>query len=434
MNIKRVVTASLSSIILIICFLYTNSNPSIVLKSKVYTYEKGQVYATINFEDIREGYCESSIEKVEITGKSCKIAVDNRRSKIDIRSKNSDKLVAIYPDLNAIESISLRYSDVYLKPGDEYTIEMEIEKIGEPEINITYKSDSSILDLEEGTITANAPGDGIVTVMVNDTELTVGVHISDIMKKPAFWETKEYLPCGAFTQKEAEWLDNYLRFKVDQAGYGTRAGAVAAARILVLEFPYKINYFLENGRLDVSSGGNGIDGEGRYYHQGFYLSEDKYATISRHSASGPNIWGCRMYTRDPHDFEVVIVTENGLDCSGFVSWALKNGGLDIGDIGAGDTYGYYDYYKVGTRHSITPDYIYNKEYQVGDLAFVDGHIGLITGIDDTYTYVCESLSIYGGVSIKRYTDDQLVSRYYFTDFIDMSEEYYNGEGNLTQMW
>ena len=28
---------------------------------------------------------------------------------------------------------------------------------------------------------------------------------------------------------------------------------------------------------------------------------------------------------------------NGLDCSGFIAWVLKNAGFDPGDIGAGDT-------------------------------------------------------------------------------------------------
>ena len=91
---------------------------------------------------------------------------------------------------------------------------------------------------------------------------------------------------------------------------------VEAARFLTLHFPYKIEYFYENGRL----GTNGIDGEGRYYHKGLYLNSSKYSTISK-SKNGPKVWGCSLYSTP-----VKRNDNNGLDCSGFVSWALLNGG------------------------------------------------------------------------------------------------------------
>ena len=80
-------------------------------------------------------------------------------------------------------------------------------------------------------------------------------------------------------------MDAILEDRVNDAGYQTRAGVVAAARFLGLEFPYRINYFTENGRMDSCYGGK-IDGEGRYYHKGLYLDESRFSQIEK-SWAGP---------------------------------------------------------------------------------------------------------------------------------------------------
>lgn len=48
---------------------------------------------------------------------------------------------------------------------------------------------------------------------------------------------------------------------------------------------------------------------------------------------------------------------NGLDCSGFISWALKNARFDPGDIGAGDSAYPYQMTKLGEFVSLTPELI-----------------------------------------------------------------------------
>lgn len=82
---------------------------------------------------------------------------------------------------------------------------------------------------------------------------------------------------------------------------------------------------------------NFADGEGRYYHQGLYLTNSKKNSIIA-SVSGPCIWGCPLYNwEDDLEYGYVwgVKKPNGLDCSGFVSWILYNGGFDPGDNGFG---------------------------------------------------------------------------------------------------
>ena len=43
------------------------------------------------------------------------------------------------------------------------------------------------------------------------------------------------------------FVDDILEYKINKAGYLTRAGVVEAMRFITLDFPYRVNYFYENG-------------------------------------------------------------------------------------------------------------------------------------------------------------------------------------------
>lgn len=122
---------------------------------------------------------------------------------------------------------------------------------------------------------------------------------------------------------------------------------------------------------------------------------------------------------------------NGLDCSGFVSWALLNAGFDPGDIGAGDTDYKYQMTKLGKFTPLTDDLIKSGEIRTGDLINYWGHIGIIIGIDDDNIYVAESLPNLGGLVAKKYPKTKI--RNTFTHVVLM-DEYYVNDGNLTNMW
>lgn len=212
-------------------------------------------------------------------------------------------------------------------------------------------------------------------------------------------------------------------------GEGSRGGVLAAARFLTLEFPYTIGYFNENGRLNGHGYRPYIDGEGRYYHKGLYLSKSKYKDIVKSTKTGPKMWGCKIYDKFVSRFE-----SNGFTCSGFVTWAMYNGGFETGDVGAGDYKQFDDDLSdLGPHQQITEEYMKNGNYKVGDFIARNGHAALIIGISDTTIYTAESLP----PKLKVYTYERykgIVKDTNLTYVIEMSSIYPNGDGITTDMW
>ena len=80
------------------------------------------------------------------------------------------------------------------------------------------------------------------------------------LKTANFNYDKPYLSCGLFSEADNDLLDNVLQYKMDKVGYKTRAAVVEAGRFITLNFPYRINYFSENGKM---ADWPKADGEGR---------------------------------------------------------------------------------------------------------------------------------------------------------------------------
>ena len=241
---------------------------------------------------------------------------------------------------------------------------------------------------------------------------------------------KSIVGCNTYTKEQVDMLDDILKSEVDRAGPGTRAGVAAAATFLPMEFPYKIPYFYENGRLSDTE--RTVDGEGRWYHKGLYLGVDKQNEI-KNVLSGPSSWGCSLMnwqydgTRNPGEYY-----PNGFDCSGYVAWILKNGGLDPGDRGAGVT-DIDDMTDLGELKYINYDLLHSGTVKPGDLIGWDGHIAVIAWITDTDIYVTESLL--PGVVLDQYDISSPYSRFYYRYeyIVDMSSQY-SGDGNYPNIW
>ena len=176
-----------------------------------------------------------------------------------------------------------------------------------------------------------------------------------------------------------EKLNTNLKSRIELAGYGTRAGVVEAARFLTLGLDNKIPY--KNG--------------GKFFELG--LNED---------------WN-----------------SDGLDSSGFVSWALLNGGANINK-----TMTIKELINTNTTGNlkITADlYKYYDKIQVGDFAYRDSKIGIIIGKDNGILYVAES-NLEEGLIVTQITSygnsSSNYSHIYFTD------DYYNSVGNISSMW
>lgn len=329
-----------------------------------------------------------------------------------------------------ILSFNFEEEIIYMVLGTEKSLkydELVIDK--NKELSKITSSDENIVTIANGIMKANASGN----CEIKTGNKSIKIIVTDIIGKPTYQEKKkEIIPCNQYSKTEAELLDKLLAFRINESGYQTRAGAVEAARFLTLEFKYRIPYFYENGRVHPS-GVHFADGEGRYYKVGLYLDDSKKNDIIA-SYRGPAIWGCPLTNLEPapeYGYIMGAKKPNGLDCSGFISWALKNAGFDPGDIGAGDSEYPYQMTKLGEFVSLTPELINSGKIRTGDLINYWGHIGMIIGIDDDCIYVAESLPNLGGAVAKKYLKTNI--RNTFTHVVLM-DKYYEKDGNLTTMW
>ncbi|MDE6292189.1 MAG: Ig-like domain-containing protein [Bacilli bacterium] len=324
--------------------------------------------------------------------------------------------------LNKIDEkivITLDRENIYLAKDEEIKVNFSPEDVE------WSSSDSSIATVENGVVKGINPGTVTITASKKDVSKNISITVTDLIVLPKIDNKKPYLKCEQYSDEEAKMLDTLLEYRINEAGINTRAGAVAAARFLALEFPYRIHYFYENGRLITTGVRSYVDGEGRYYHKGLYLSKDKYDDILS-SQYGPKMWGCSMYSKI-----VKIKSPNGIDCSGYVSWALLNGGFDVGDGGAGiyndrDT----DMDDLGEKLKITKENLASKRVKVGDLLSMYGHIGILIGMDEEHYYIAESLT--NDLHVLTMTEDELLKSDWL-QFI-LLDEVYKEDGNLTNMW
>ncbi len=348
---------------------------------------------------------------------------------------NIEKIKASNIEINKILNLKLNTEKVYLTLGETYKLKGEIESIGNIDETITYTDyDEKIIKVDDGLITPISNGTTKIKVKTTEKiEKEVTVIVTDLYKKANLNNNNTFLTCNRYTKEENELLDEVLAFKINEAGYQTRGAVVAALRFLVLEFPYKIPYFFENGRLNNYDVIKHVDGEGRYYKKGLYLNSYKFDDIVA-SYTGPATWGCPLmsyHDERQYGYYPGVKYPNGLDCSGFVTWVLYNAGYDIGDSGSGDTPRTDDMIDFGERHWITRDYILNGDYKVGDLIGWDGHIALIAGFTKDNIYVAESLP--GGVVIKEFS--KTGSKFYtLYEFINDMDKVYKNEGTYTNMW
>ena len=324
-------------------------------------------------------------------------------------------------------SLKTKKRKYYLAVGDSVKIKYNYITVGNSSIGLKSKN-KKIAYVKGNRIYAKSSGTTKVTF--GDEEITVIVtDLIDKMPKEYNYD-RYYLDCGEFSSDEAKLLDEILNDRVKTAGEKTRAGVVAAARFLTLEFPYRINYFSENGRLGPPYS-RIADGEGRYYHKGLYLSEDKYADINP-SVKGPAMWGCTMFSKPSK-----AKRKNGLDCSGFTTWAVLNGGFDIGDLPAySGPSSSHNLNNIGEFRELTYELVMSDKIKAGDLlgevSVSEGHSALVVGVDKNNYYVAESLWIPPyGVNINTYSREEIANKF---ETVNLMDSYYKKDGNYTAMW
>ncbi|MBR0419555.1 MAG: Ig-like domain-containing protein [Erysipelotrichaceae bacterium] len=329
------------------------------------------------------------------------------------------------------ELIDYDDSQIYLAKGASDSISYPASQ--NATVTYTSENDNVVSVDEKGTLYGNNNGDTTVQVKINDLTYRIDVTVTDLIVpvNGEFDYDKPFITPDLYTKEENDLLDEILVSRVEKVGYKTRAAAVEAARFLALEFPYRIHYFTENGRID-SYVGLYCDGEGRYYHKGLYLDESRYALLDSELISdNPAYWGEIVY-----DYTNDQYWPNGMDCSGFVSWCLLQAGYDPGDLGAGIAE-WEDLSDLGPKIDLRSslDEIRTGDLLVGgDDPIEGGHIAILVGKKDGYFYVAESQQTseyYWGYCIRKYSAEELLEYFFYRE--DMSA-YYGDDGVLTDYW
>ena len=366
---------------------------------------------------------------------TCVFDVSTGINKIYIKNLFNKKELSELTDVNGIKKVSLDGEKIYLAVGETLKLSVKIDSVGDADKTLTWlNSNPDVLTIEDGKITGIKSGESLLTVTsVNNVSYTTKVIVTDLINPMILDDKKKFLTCNKYTEEEAAILDDILKTRVELKGEGTRAAVLETLRFITLSFKDKIPYFFENGRLEPYGRMKYVDGEGRYYHKGLYLSESKKSDIVA-SFVGPAIWGCPLTNFDDlYGWTIGAKYPNGLDCSGFISWALYNSGIDVKDIGAGISEGVDDISDLGEMHKLTYDFVNNKEFKVGDIIGWDGHIALIAGMDDENIYIAESLA--KGVRIATYSYKNKYSELYRSyQYINNMDDVYVSDGNYTDMW
>lgn len=207
-----------------------------------------------------------------------------------------------------------------------------------------------------GTDTVLASGGGSGNIDYGDYELVSDGH--SILHE----SLDTFLASNGTSLEEFNAL---IASNVEDAGYGTRAGVVASAVTLIAElgnnYDVKIPYFW--------GGGHGAMFDGAQANWG--------STQCHAYANGRSYNYC------------------GLDCSGFVAWAIWNGGFNV----AARTAGSFQNLPGAEHVSLTSSAV----LQPGDLLESGSHVILVVGIDEEAgEYICaEASGLESGVTFSR---------------------------------
>ena len=396
-----------------------------------------KIYANIEIHEKEDTICIYNKEVIRVENNICQVEIPNEVTTITVKTNKAAKPVELNPNQNQVLDFELSKDELYIIKGETKTIEAKKEVVGNPKETLTLEAKDNIVSIDNNSITGIENGETIIYASIGNVKKEIKVYVTDLITMPTLNNNKKYLPCGIYSKEDNDLIDNYLLSDIEDAGgKGTRGAVVAAARFLTLKFPYKIKYFYENGRLNNNTGGAYVDGEGRYYHDGLYLNSSRYSTLVK-SWFGPSTWGCPLYNWEDAPYQGFVrgtKVPNGLDCSGLVTWVLKNGGYDPKDTGAGDnSFTDDDLGDLGTHIPLTMERLQSGEIKAGDIIATDGHTALVGGIHDGHIYVVESTTYYYGVVMHDYTFKEVLDCPYLTYYINM-DEYYQNEGVYSNYW
>ncbi len=215
--------------------------------------------------------------------------------------------------------------------------------------------------------------------LLNKGNLITSDGLSSVFKEN-LKNTKE-IKAGYYAHYYQQILDSIL-----ETAQGTRSKTVAAALFLSTNFPH-LPYFWGGGHEKIATGVDPTWGM------------EKEVTAEGHKTSGT----CQS---------------NSLDCSGYVSWALKNGGYPIKNPMVTK-----DLEKIGKVTSLKGSS--TKDILPGDLTYMDGHIGMVVQSSGDEITISHCSSSGGGMGLTtmnvttgKVTDDVLYPYRVGKDYFD----------------
>ncbi len=371
----------------------------------------------------------------------CSYTTDAGDYNIFVKDKygNINDIYSQKVEINKILEAKFEKEAIYLYKGGKEHFSYDLVVLGNAKDEVkVVSSNNDIIEVSNDIVTAKDYG--VAEIQIKDDKNIYGslkVYVTNLITKPKIDFKKPYIKCLQFSEEEAKLVDKIMEDRINSAGYGTRAAVVEAARFAALEFAYRIDYFYENGRLNNYHPYPKVDGEGRFYHKGMYLSQAKFNELNKKAIYvGPATWGCDLKNFTNWGKWVYgRYYPNGLDCSGFVTWILYNAGFDVGDIGAGgDGSGEKALPDIGTKLYISKEVMNSGRVKVGDLIGLEGHAAILAGWDENNYYIAESLNTTGGVVITTVSRSKLESRNSIYSFVVLMDDVYKQDGNLTTYW
>ena len=239
------------------------------------------------------------------------------------------------------------------KRANNTKIDIMINKTG-----ATVPDFATMMDGTTGTTCIGEIDLGELVVGTDDTKLLQGTSLRQLYGDQGITE-----------------LNNMITKNVDAYGRGTGKGVAAAAITLINSLKqkgYRLPYYWAGGHE-----GNNVIGV-----------DSNWGSSTHSSCSSAR---CYRYS--------------SLDCSGFVSWAIRNGGCS--SFGSSDTRGF--------NSSSYGPVISSKDAKAGDILVKDGHILLVVQNNGNDIILAESSGGSGGVHFTSYNNYSGKGAYVFRD-------------------
>ncbi len=309
--------------------------------------------------------------------------------------------------LEKVSSITLDITEKTISVGDSLQVNAKLLPLGtnaevswtstNPQVATVTKGLIKAIGVGETTIIASSgkvKSEAKIKVkIISTSDIYTFKYVENQMDKPL-------MKCKTYTEADRIKLDDQLKRAIEKVGYGTRAGVVEAARFIVGGLDYRIPYLGPKSK-----------------------EVDPDRVLGMYNKKGLNIgksgaWGCR-----------VNGWTQGMDCTNFVKWAFKNGGVELKGV----------YSNTNTHPSrevaakIKPgDLMLSPCYSSCRFDYDYSHVGIVIGVSDKNIYVAEATTgNINSIVISVWDKNNMPAKNKFA----VAKLYnYAEDGKLTDMW